>query len=313
MEFNVWWVSQNQSYKYESRDGYIWSPKVNRNDSRNHFYDNMRLVKPGDLIFSYASSRLVSLGVIKSCARTAAIPEDHITSNSWSNEGWKVDVEYNELTNKISPTEHFNSIKPLLPEKYGPLNSSGQGNQAYLFAIPHALCELLVSLIGAEARAIIDGFSSIDRGQLEQLIADEQAYGHETTVVAIVEARKGQGKYKTNVLDVENCCRLTGVTNQRHLIASHIKPWRHSDNRERLDGNNGLLLSPHVDHLFDRGHITFSDSGDLIIGKSISKEVLRGWHISSGNYGSFNEAQKQYLSYHREKIYQTTQNQFLGK
>ncbi|MGL6476290.1 HNH endonuclease [Aeromonas hydrophila] len=46
-------------------------------------------------------------------------------------------------------------------------------------------------------------------------------------------------------------------------VASHIKPWSESNNTKHLDGNNGLLLPPHIDKLLDRGWITFSDSGDL--------------------------------------------------
>ena len=55
------------------------------------------------------------------------------------------------------------------------------------------------------------------------------------------------------------------VENTAHLIASHCEPWRDSTNQERLDGENGLLLTPSIDHLFDRGFIGFEDSGRLII------------------------------------------------
>jgi transposase len=50
-----------------------------------------------------------------------------------------------------------------------------------------------------------------------------------------------------------------------HLRASHIRPWRDSDNEARLDGENGLLLTPTIDHLFDRGFISFEDDGRLLI------------------------------------------------
>ncbi|MBK51784.1 MAG: hypothetical protein CMQ45_05305 [Gammaproteobacteria bacterium] len=61
------------------------------------------------------------------------------------------------------------------------------------------------------------------------------------------------------------------------MIASHIKLWSKLNNRERLDGNIGLLLSPHVDHFFDKGHITFSDNGDLMASFSADKEALDKW------------------------------------
>jgi len=51
-----WWVNQNQTYRQEIDGGYMWSPKVNRNGNLNPFYEFMREVAPGDLIFSFADT-----------------------------------------------------------------------------------------------------------------------------------------------------------------------------------------------------------------------------------------------------------------
>src|ERR1700682_4747076 len=59
-------------------------------------------------------------------------------------------------------------------------------------------------------------------------------YG-ETEREAIVLARRGQGTFKANVMRIERACRITGVTREEHLRASHCKPWRDSSNEERLD------------------------------------------------------------------------------
>ena len=48
-----------------------------------------------------------------------------------------------------------------------------------------------------------------------------------------------QGISKANVRLVEDHCRVTGVSNARHLRASHIKPWAVPSNEEKLDGFNG--------------------------------------------------------------------------
>ena len=57
---------------------------------------------------------------------------------------------------------------------------------------------------------------------------------------------------------------MTRVNEPRHLRASHIKPWRDATDVERLDGSNGLLLSPHIDHLFDEGYLMFSSGQELV-------------------------------------------------
>ena len=58
---------------------------------------------------------------------------------------------------------------------------------------------------------------------------------------------------------------MTRVDRPEHLRASHCKPWRDASNEERLDGDNGLLLTPTIDHLFDRGFISFESNGRLLI------------------------------------------------
>ena len=95
---------------------------------------------------------------------------------------------------------------------------------------------------------------SIERGIIGPTFRDQLA-----------RARRGQGVFRANVLLRESACRVTRVDEPRHLKASHIKPWRDATDAERLDGSNGFLLSPHVDHLFDEGYITFSASQSLII------------------------------------------------
>jgi hypothetical protein len=61
-----WWVNQNQTYKHELGGGYLWSPKRNANGARNPFYESMREVSPGDLVFSFVDTHLVAIGIAES-------------------------------------------------------------------------------------------------------------------------------------------------------------------------------------------------------------------------------------------------------
>ncbi|MGE3595805.1 MAG: HNH endonuclease [Dehalococcoidia bacterium] len=120
----------------------------------------------------------------------------------------------------------------------------------------------------------------------------------------LVLARRGQGVYRKNLEQIETACRLTGCRDPRHLRASHIKPWKDSSDAEKLDGNNGLLLAPHVDHLFDGGWITFEDDGTMKVSRSLGPALLRQWGLpESAKAGGFNEEQKRYLKYHREQVF----------
>jgi len=106
-----------------------------------------------------------------------------------------------------------------------------------------------------------------ERHELEEI---QRARLDATEREALVKARVGQGVFRANVARVEPECRITKVSNPAYLIASHIKPWRHASNEERLSAHNGLLLAPHADFLFDRGFISFGD-GRLLISQSLTK------------------------------------------
>jgi hypothetical protein len=126
----------------------------------------------------------------------------------------------------------------------------------------------------------------------------------ETERFRLTKSRIAQGLYRSNLMQIESECRVTRLTDSNYLIASHIKPWSHSNDNEKLDGNNGLLLSPHIDKLFDNGHISFSNNGDMLISSKINPDVLSLWSIDKDlNVGGFNKQQQGYLEYHRSTIF----------
>jgi len=186
-----------------------------------------------------------------------------------------VKVEFIELANRIRPKDHIEVLRPLLPARYSPLQPNGNGIQSvYLTEVPTTLGEVLMVLIGQEVAPISLAARDVKpipaddldiwESRLEQQIENDSTV-RETDRVAIIRARNGQGLFKDRVSRIESRCRITGVENPVHLLASHCKPWRDSTNEERLNGENGLLLTPSIDHLFDRGFIGFENDGDLII------------------------------------------------
>jgi len=100
--------------------------------------------------------------------------------------------------------------------------------------------------------------------------------------------------------------RVTRVDRPEHLVASHIQPWRHSDNAARLAGENGLMLTPTVDHLFDKGFISFEGQGRLIVSPVADRASLLKMGIDPGtaiNVGSFSQEQRRFLEFHRENVF----------
>ena len=124
-----YWVNQNQTFKQETEGGYMWSPLQNANGSRNQFYENMRLVEPGDKVFSFKNTYVVCIGEILSTAEESAKPNEFGSAGqNWSNIGWRVEVKYATLNNKLKPKEFISELRPTLPEKYSPLQENGNGN-----------------------------------------------------------------------------------------------------------------------------------------------------------------------------------------
>jgi hypothetical protein len=312
-----WWVNQNQTYRHEIQGGYLWSPKKNANGARNPFYESMREVSPGDLIFSFKDTRIVAIGIAQSyCWENPKPLEFGTAGQNWENVGWKVKVEFTELKNIIRPKDHMTVLGPYLPEKYSPLQPNGNGLQSvYLTELPKPLAEMLMGLIGQEVAAL-----SLAAQAVKPVPADDLDYWEhkleldivgdtsvrETERLAIVRARVGQGLFKERVSMIETKCRITGVENPVHLVASHCKPWRDSSNEERLDGENGLLLTPSIDHLFDRGFIGFEDNGKLIISPVAHRPSLVRMGVETEqivNVGSFSSGQKQFLDFHRNSVF----------
>ena len=316
-----WWVNQNETYRHEVRGGYLWSPQRKANGHQNPFYDFMREVSPGDLIFSFADTWIRTVGVARSNAYPAPKPSEFGTAGAhWDKIGWRIDVSFHALrTGSVRPADHMALLGPLLPAKYAPLQSDGRGMQSvYLTMVDDRLASMLIDLIGPQARALAQhaltsasdlptasavGLVQWEEHELE-LVRDNRTIP-ETERQALVLARRGQGLFKQRVMRLERACRITGVTNETHLRASHCKPWRSANNEERVDGENGLLLTPTIDHLFDRGFISFEGNGNLIVAPVADDASLRRMGVDPDahiNVGAFSEGQRGFLRYHREQV-----------
>ena len=149
---------------------------------------------------------------------------------------------------------------------------------------------------------LADDDDNTDTSNAEEILIDPALSATERRQVSL--ARKGQGRFKRNLRQIKDGCRLTGVMDNRLLVASHILPWRHClTSHQRLDGNNGLLLSPSADALFDRGLVSFTEDGRVLVSDKITTQTLEALgfgDLSDRSVGSFSTEQALYLQKHRE-------------
>ncbi|MGH8137636.1 MAG: HNH endonuclease [Steroidobacteraceae bacterium] len=287
----------------------------------------MREVAPGDLVFSFFDTRVAALGIARSFCYESPKPTEFGTSGAyWEAIGWKIEVSFRELENRIRPKDHIEHLRGFLPKKYAPLRLNGDGLQGiYLTEVSAAFAAVLSRLIGYEANQVADVGNAIGRAErlspsaeptleewerrVESVIREDRRL-EETERQALIQARRGQGMFRTNVQSVERACRVTKVERREHLIASHVKPWRDSSNDDRLNGENGLLLTPTIDHLFDKGFISFENTGDLIVSPVSDHKSLQRMGIATDrrtNVGPFSQGQRRFLEYHRDNVLRMSQ------
>jgi HNH endonuclease len=145
-----------------------------------------------------------------------------------------------------------------------------------------------------------------DNAETQEEIADiERSHLTPTEKKALVLSRIGQGVFRHLVLEIwDYRCAVTkaGIL----LCASHIKPWRLSDNRERLDGFNGLALSPVFDKAFDAGLITFDVTGEVLLSPKLPAFDAEVLGLKAGQrLGGLESEHAKYLEYHQHHIWQS--------
>ena len=210
--------------------------------------------------------------------------------------------------------ERGNSQHSHLPDKYSPMYKSGgkigQGNpKNYLSRISEECAQRLLKLIEENIDAnVLPLIESIfDDVEEINILEDYEEVDNQnipiTEKIALRNSRRGQGLFRARVIEIEKCCRVTGLSNEKLLIASHIKSWKSSNNFERLDGSNGLLLSPHIDKLFDKYYISFNKDGSLLVKNKSAKEALKLWGITGVKIlRPLSTKQELYMNLHRERL-----------
>lgn len=306
-----WWVNHNQTFMQERGQGYLWSPKREAHGARSQFYENMRVARAGDLVVSYADTRIRAIGHVASEAVTAQKPTEFgAVGLNWAGSGWLLPVSWRSVQHEPTPAQHLEDFAPLLPEKYSPLNpKNGFGNQkAYLAEISMALFDKVLLLTGGpvadatpafDAQALVAGAEEAQVQQLYQNMALS-----DTERDNLIAARRGHGTFRSTLLKLDGACAITGIADPRLLRASHIKPWRLCGTAaERLTAVNGLLLTPTFDHLFDKGLMTFDINGQAVLSTVLSAPDIDRLALGGAKARYPLEHHEQYLAFHRNEIF----------
>lgn len=127
---------------------------------------------------------------------------------------------------------------------------------------------------------------------------------NETEQKQIIDSRIGQNIFREMLISRWGRCSVTGCSQLDILIASHIKPWSASDNSERLDIDNGFLLIPNIDSLFDKGYITFDSSGLIRYSSQLSLLIAGVLGVNREmTVNGLSNGNLKYLAYHNKYVF----------
>ncbi|MCB0221944.1 MAG: HNH endonuclease [Chrysiogenetes bacterium] len=134
------------------------------------------------------------------------------------------------------------------------------------FILPARWTDLLVEVSAARARLQAQ---APDQGTM---VAEEQAAyfaERDTEATREVKTRLVQRFFRDAVLgSYDNECAFCSLPNGKLLVASHIVPWAHDENR-RADPRNGLALCALHDKAFDRGLMSVGEDFRILVSEQL--------------------------------------------
>ena len=213
-------------------------------------------------------------------------PEQNYINKSYLPKLWAERVNYIKKLPQLIEFEVVEQTQISGPRIYIKSNDNGY-NLIRELSLPNITYISIVKLINSSGelfyyfKLFADYFGDI---QHPSVIEDEKReiikLEQNKSGQVLVKARRGQGKYREQLLHSCPYCPITMVSDDRMLIASHIKPWVKSNDFEKLDPMNGFMFTPTFDYLFDRGFMTFTKDKRTKLSPFLSKMTYSKLSIS---------------------------------
>lgn len=292
------WVNLGTTHKEVMANNFLWAPTHKVSKGKKIYiqgFSNVSEVKKDDVIFCHNSGFIISVAVAISDAKLSERPNNR-NFDKWGRDGYKVDVKLIELKQKIETVLFRNELFERYNHMCSPklLNEKTRhATENYMTSIPDAAAMLIYSFIEDDLLKIGEHKGSNTKGKQRVKKAEREA---------IIKARVGQGQFRKDLFKIwKGECPVTKIDVPELLIASHMLPWALSNDEDKVNPNNGILLSPAVDKLFDKGFISFSDEGALLVNSHFNKQNVLKLGLDSNNVKiKFNSEQKAFLGKHRE-------------
>ena len=317
---NFWFVVQSTTSHHKGNESYLWSPKKEgEKQITKPDFENMRRIKPGDVILAYFDKGIQGYGVALTYSYTYLRPPHF--KDEWDKVGWRCDVDFTRFHEKVDYRKHSKDLHAQAFEngEVNPLNKLRVLRQGgFLSRVKPEFVKIIAQATKhKELLAILRGeTASIGKGQALDTIGYRHALLDDLatrnikneydadSVRDLLRARYGLGVFREHVAQLEKSCRITSQIHSYALTACHIKPWRDAANEERLVGANGLLLDPRAARLFNYGFFSFDNNGEIIKSDALIDDVSLTYSLfeKEPKKQTFNADQKHFLQHHREYV-----------
>ncbi|GAA1495164.1 hypothetical protein [Paeniglutamicibacter kerguelensis] len=272
-----WWVNQGQSYKWESELRILWSPLATEGGKKQHHWDRMELLSPGDVVINYSEKKIRAVSEVLAPQRSATNPHLGLTDLEWQRDGREINLSMHLLDVPLELCDIPEELRRSWKSPGSPFNIHGGINQGYLFELSDDAGLWIMKELGLTAEPtddLADAAPGTSDDQLELVIVVGPD-GEFTTTRRPEHARlKGYLFGNTKL----NACALCGnVLPNSLLVASHIKKRSECDLGER--GDLRVVMAACAlgcDAVYERGYIAVDQAGIIGIGpRSAETDHLR--------------------------------------
>ncbi|MCX6499543.1 MAG: hypothetical protein NTU93_12205 [Arthrobacter sp.] len=295
-----WWANQGNNYSTVIEQGSLWAPDVRADGQPGHEdWQALRLMRPGDHVFHYASQQLRAVSIVVAEGVSANRPPGYQPIDGYPH-GTLVLVEPCIVDMEVG----LDALRSVFPAGVGPMNSTGNPGRGYIAPIPPTIGGPLSNYLCGGSLAI---------GTLQKLLQAEGAAATRrsrnfmTTDIAGTAFHRAEQRYlRQALLDrFGSRCAICGrVLPENLLIAAHIKLRSETDEAGRLDFDAAAMLACSLgcDALFELGYITVDIDGRVRPASTVDpalEQVLKS--LSGARCLAFSDATAVNFQFHRQR------------
>jgi hypothetical protein len=291
-----WWLNQNEDEIDFWDEELIVVPRRDKLGKTAPGFMVAAGMKPGDLGFAFVGGDLEAVFAVIGAGEEEVI---ELGADSERRPARIVPARFADLATPLVFELLSAHLRGVLPIVDSPLQPGNERGETRVFQIGEGVAQRLIQIVLAS--------DPVAGGALGDAMAAALGAGDrdDETVEALTSARLGAGRFGEEVFALwGGACAATGTTNRGLILVAPIKPWVLASDEERLDPQNGLLLTPTWHVAFSHGLIAFEDDGLILLGRDLDAEDARKAGIDPEfRLALKGERQAAYLAAHRAALF----------